>query len=111
IEEIDRVLRPGGLLYISDLWLQTDKRNRERYVRDQPKYGTYGVFDLPEGVTVRHHDPVWIETLTGGFDTLALDQTDIHTMNGNQAKGFQWFGSKFDREPTAVGDRCSEYKL
>ena len=37
-EEVGRVLRPGGLFYISDLWLQSDERNRERYVRDEPKY-------------------------------------------------------------------------
>jgi SAM-dependent methyltransferase len=94
VGEIGRVLRPGGLFYISDLWLQTDERNIERYVRDQPKYPTYGVFDLPEGVTVRHHDAGWIESLTRDFETRALDQIDITTMNGNPAKGFQWFGLK-----------------
>jgi SAM-dependent methyltransferase len=94
VAEIDRVLRPGGLLYISDLWLQTDERNRERYARHEPKYGTYGVFDLPEGVTVRHHDPLWIETLTRQFETLALDEVKIQTMNGNPVAGFQWFGMK-----------------
>jgi len=92
IREAERILRPGGLLYISDLWLQTDERNRERYLRDEPKYGMYGVFDLPEGVTVRHHDPRWIEELTRDFDELALDHIDVHTMNGNLAKAFQWFG-------------------
>ncbi len=94
VREVQRVLRPGGLLYISDLWLQTDERNRERYLRDEPKYGTHGVFDLPEGVTVRHHDPRWIEELTREFDELALDHVEVHTMNGNPAKAFQWFGSK-----------------
>lgn len=94
LDEVGRVLRPGGLFYISDLWLQTDERNRERYVRYQPKYGTYGVFDLPEGVTVRHHDRSWIDTLTRDFHTLALDDINIQTMNGHPAKGFQWFGLK-----------------
>jgi SAM-dependent methyltransferase len=94
VAEVDRVLRPGGLLYISDLWLQTDERNRERYIRDQPKYGTYGIFDLPEGVTVRHHDPRWIAELTRDFDTAALDHINVQTMNGNAAKAFQWFGLK-----------------
>lgn len=94
VEEIVRVLRPGGLCYISDLWLQADERNRERYVRDEPKYGTYGVFDLPEGVTVRHHDPGWIETLTQDFDRVALEHLNILTMNGHPAKAFQWFGLK-----------------
>ncbi|MEO8436676.1 MAG: class I SAM-dependent methyltransferase [Pyrinomonadaceae bacterium] len=94
VAEVRRVLRPGGLLYISDLWLQTDERNLQRYDRDQPKYGTYGIFDLPEGVTVRHHKPEWIAQLTSGFETQALDNIDVHTMNGNPASAFQWFGSK-----------------
>jgi SAM-dependent methyltransferase len=94
IQEISRVLRPRGLLYISDLWLQTDARNIERYVRDQPKYGTYGVFDLEEDVTVRHHDPRWLGALTTGYDSLALDAVQVQTMNGHSASGFQWFGLK-----------------
>jgi len=94
VGEIERVLRPGGLLYISDLWLQTDERNLARYDRDEAKYGRYGVFDLPEGVTVRHHHPKWIEELTANFQTVALEDVDVRTMNGNPAKAFQWFGRK-----------------
>jgi SAM-dependent methyltransferase len=96
VDEVRRVLRPGGLLYISDLWLQADERNRKRYARDEPKYGIYGVFDLPEGVTVRHHDPRWIEELTQGFASVGLDHVDVVTMNGNSARAFQWFGVKQD---------------
>lgn len=92
LKEVNRVLNRGGLLYISDLWLQSDERNLTRYARDEQKYGNYGVFDLPEGVTVRHHDPKWIETLTSDFTTVALDELEVVTMNGNPAKAFQWFG-------------------
>ena len=92
LREVNRVLSRGGLLYISDLWLQTDERNVTRYERDEQKYGVYGVFDLPEGVTVRHHDPKWIETLTSDFTTVALDEIEVVTMNGNPASAFQWFG-------------------
>jgi ubiquinone/menaquinone biosynthesis C-methylase UbiE len=94
LQELHRVLKPGGLLYISDLWLQSDERNLARYARDEAKYGMYGVFDLPEGVTVRHHDPKWIETLTKDFTTVAVDDVEVLTMNGNPAKAFQWFGLK-----------------
>jgi len=94
VTELSRVLRPGGLLYISDLWLQTDERNLERYARDEAKYGQYGVFELPEGVTVRHHDPKWINSLTEGLKNVALDDLNVVTMNGNPARAFQWFGLK-----------------
>ena len=91
MNELHRVLRPGGVMYISDLWLQTDARNVERYSRGYEKHGLYGVFDLPEGVTLRHHDRKWIEQLTSGFERLALDEIETKTMNGNSASGFQLF--------------------
>jgi SAM-dependent methyltransferase len=94
IAELHRVVRPGGLLYISDLSLQSDERNLARYARDEAKYGKYGVFDLPEGVTVRHHDPEWIAVLTSAFEQVALDEIEVLTMNRNPAKAFQWFGLK-----------------
>ena len=92
ISEITRMLRPGGVLYISDMWLQTDDRNVQRYKRDEKKYGVYGVFDLPEGVTVRHHERRWIEELTRHYDVLALDEIQVSTMNGHPATAFQWLG-------------------
>ncbi len=101
IAETRRVLTDGGLLYLSDLWLQTDDRNLERYRRDHAKYGTFGVFDLPEGVTVRHHDPAWIQKLTRDFERCALDDIEVITMNGNAAKGFQWFGAKRETQGSA----------
>ena len=94
IAEITRVLRSGGGLYISDMFLQTDSRNVERYIRGEKKYGIYGVFDLREGVTVRHHERAWIETLTRGYESLALEEIAVQTMNGRPATAFQWFGRK-----------------
>lgn len=94
VAELTRVLRPGGLLYVSDLFLQSDERNRTRYERDASAYGAYGVFALPEGVVVRHHTREWIAELLSGFETLAVVKVDLVTMNGHSAAGFQWFAGK-----------------
>src|SRR5919199_6374834 len=80
VAEVERVLRPGGLLYISDLLLNEDARNRERYERDAGAYGVYGVFELPEGVVVRHHRREWIEELTRSFAGLEYETFSVLTM-------------------------------
>lgn len=41
IGELSRVLKPGGMLYVSDLLLQEDERNRDRYARFADHYGSY----------------------------------------------------------------------
>ncbi len=102
IREISRVLRTGGLLYISDLWLQKDSRNLERYERYHFKYGVFGIFELPEGVTLRHHDRQWINELTTDFEPVEVDEIKFTTMNGHSADGFQWFGRKAVHLPTAT---------
>jgi SAM-dependent methyltransferase len=94
IAEVERVLRPGGLLYISDLLLNEDTRNRERYERDAEAYGAFGVFELPEGVVVRHHRREWIEELTCSFAQLEYEPFNVITMNGNTSAAFQYLGRR-----------------
>ena len=94
IQEIRRILRDGGVLYISDLCLQEDERNLKRYQQFQEIYGVFGIFELPEGAVLRHHDLHWIKALTTGFKQISVKKFDIITMNGNPAKGFQLFACK-----------------
>ena len=96
VAEIQRLLRPGGLLYISDLLLNEDKRNRERYDQYANAFGCYGVFELPEGVVVRHHAREWIEELTSVFERLEFEPFTVTTMNGNASSAFQYLGRKTD---------------
>jgi len=94
LAEVERVLRPGGLIYISDLLLNEDARNRERYDLFAEAYKCYGVFELPEGVTVRHHRKEWIEELTSSLEKLESEPFQVTTMNENTSAAFQYLGRK-----------------
>ena len=92
--EVSRVLGPGGVLYISDLPLQDDERNRCRYEKFAEKFGTYGVFELPDAAVCRHHEMSWIKSLTSGYETIETTEVGVTTMNGHSAKAFQYLGRK-----------------
>ena len=94
ISEVLRVLTVHGIVYISDLLINDDVRNRARYKKFAEAYGCYGVFDLAEGVTVRHHPKEWIETLTSPFERLEFERFTVTTMNGNSSAAFQYLGHK-----------------
>ena len=86
------MLRPGGILYVSDLLIDSSLRNLERYERYAGKLGAYGVFELPEGVVVPHHRKEWIEELTCAFALLEFEHFTATTMNGNASAAFQYLG-------------------
>lgn len=94
LAEVQRVLRPGGLLYVSDLLVNINERNRDRYERDAERFKCYGVFELPEGVVVRHHEKEWVEEIVSPFDQLQYEAFTVTTMNGNASAAFQYLGRK-----------------
>ena len=94
LAEVKRVLRPGGLLYVSDLLVNNDPRNRERYAQYAEAYGCNGVFELPEGVVVRHHQREWIEEVVSPFEQLEFEPFTVTTMNGNASAALQYLGRK-----------------
>lgn len=100
VAEVERVLRPGGTLYASDLLIQDDARNRERYARHAAADGAYGTFAL-EGTVFRHHAPDWIESLFAGFEPVERRTVEVTTMNGHPARAFQWIGLRPARHGAA----------
>ncbi|HKB66376.1 MAG TPA: class I SAM-dependent methyltransferase [Pyrinomonadaceae bacterium] len=94
ITQVERVLRPGGVVYVSDLLVNDDERNRQRYEEYAESYGCYGVFELPEGLTVRHHRREWIEEIMIPFQQLEFEPFTVTTMNGNSSAAFQYLGRK-----------------
>ena len=92
VAEIQRVLRPKGILLLSTYPLQSDERNRQRYETFAEKCGRYGIFEIDEGRTqVRHHDRPWLDALFKQFDFTLLEEKeqDVTTMNGNHASILQ----------------------
>ncbi|GAB3806559.1 class I SAM-dependent methyltransferase [Micromonospora zhanjiangensis] len=94
VAELRRVLRPGGLLYVSDLCLQEDQRNSSRYQRFAARYGTYGVFETGDGAVCRHHTVDWLDGLVAGFDLVATREVPVETMNGRPARATQLLVAK-----------------
>ena len=89
VAEVRRVLRPSGALYVSDLLINVDVRNRARYDAARGRALPYGAFELEEGVLLRHHDPAWIETLLRGWTTVSRTEFVVTTMNGHTSRAFQ----------------------
>jgi len=86
--ELKRVLRPGGILAVGDFLINRDRRNLDRYKAGKEKYGLYGVFDVEDGGTLRHHDRNHMEALFSDFETLFFEEATYETMHGNQSQGF-----------------------
>ncbi|SDT80484.1 Methyltransferase domain-containing protein [Actinoplanes derwentensis] len=90
VTELSRVLRPGGLLYVSDLLLQTDQRSQARYQQHAETYGNYGVFETHDGAICRHHTADWLQNLLlDGFTIDTTRQITVETMNANSANALQ----------------------
>ena len=87
VNELHRVVGPGGLLYVSDYWLQADQRNRDRYAKYRGQHRTCGVFEMSEGVAVRHHSREWIAELLRQWEPIAAADIQVTTMNGHEAAG------------------------
>lgn len=90
ITELHRVLASGGLLYLSDVILQDDERNRNRYSAHARQFSSpYGVFATEDGAVCRHNDIGGLRALLSGFYAVDERTIEVATMNGHRARGVQ----------------------
>ncbi|MFB7591872.1 class I SAM-dependent methyltransferase [Streptomyces sp. NPDC056169] len=95
VAELSRVLAPGGLLYVSDVVLQDDERNRDRYAAHAQQFGTpYGVFATDDGAVCRHHDIAHLRALLPDFDMVQERKIEVATMNGHRSQAVQMLSRK-----------------
>jgi SAM-dependent methyltransferase len=95
IAELIRVLAPGGLLYLSDMVLQDDERNRARYTAYAEEYGTpHGVFATGDGAVCRHHHITELRSHLKDLNVLHERRIDVTTMNRHRSKAVQLLARK-----------------
>lgn len=94
LAEASRVLKPGGFICVNDFLLNQDRRNLARYQEYLDKYQIYGVFELPDGARLRHHDPGWVEASLVSFEKVFWEEVIFPTMNGNYSRGYHFIGRK-----------------
>jgi ubiquinone/menaquinone biosynthesis C-methylase UbiE len=92
LQEMTRVLKPGGVIYMNDFLLNEDQRNLARYEQYYKKYHTYGVFELADGAVLRHHDEERVKEWTDHFERLVYEKVEYTTMNGNRSNGLVYMG-------------------
>ncbi|RSO04421.1 class I SAM-dependent methyltransferase [Streptomyces sp. WAC 06783] len=94
--ELGRLVRPGGVVYVSDVPLQSDRRNLTRYEMFVARYGTYGVFETPDGGVFRHSTPDHLRGLleTHGFSVEAERSNTVPTMDGHTVERLQLVGRR-----------------
>ncbi len=92
VGEIERVLKPQGILYVNDFLINHDQRNKDRYAVYEKTHGIYGVFELDEGAVLRHHTMDHLFRLTCNFERMEFQTLVYTTMNRHTSNGFYYLG-------------------
>jgi SAM-dependent methyltransferase len=87
IEEIYRLLKGGGILYLCEFLITHSEKYLDRYNQHaHPESADYGIYTTTENVAVRHHSVHWLINILKDFDIQWLEQLDDVTMNGNSVR-------------------------
>lgn len=94
IDEIRRVLKPKGTLYITDFLICEHPRYQEKYAFGLQRFGIWGIYTTNENLTVRHYTTEVIMDLLRSFDVQWFEQFNFKTMNQNPARTFHCIAQK-----------------
>ena len=94
MDELRRLVRPGGLLYLSDYPLQSGARYAERYASGRARFGVEGAWTREDGGVFRHHPRERLQALMAGFELVAARDVDATTMSSSPAVVAQMLGHR-----------------
>ncbi|MDP1836518.1 MAG: class I SAM-dependent methyltransferase [Chlamydiales bacterium] len=94
IGDIWRVLKKGGILYLSDFLICDDEKYRDKYAEGLRTFGQWGVYTTSEKLVVRHMTSQSVFELLKDFDVQWFEQYDFKTMNHNPARTFHCIARK-----------------
>lgn len=94
IDEVGRILKDGGVLYITDFMICDDPIYANKYAGGLEEFGIKGVYTTSENLTVRHHMTKTLMPLLEKFDIHWFEQSNFKTMNQNPARTFHCIATK-----------------
>lgn len=86
-DEIQRMLKPRGYLFLSCFLISPDEYHQRKYQEGQKKYGSYGIFMSDSGGIFRHAEEEELKTLLANFQILEWSVRPFTTMNQREASG------------------------
>lgn len=92
LNEVKRVLKPQGIIYVNDFLLNKSFKNWLEYKKAEKETGIYGVFKTHDGVTVRQHKESYIFNILSDYKKLEYKKSVIPTMNGGKSNSFEFIG-------------------
>ncbi|MCB1113795.1 MAG: class I SAM-dependent methyltransferase [Chlamydiia bacterium] len=94
MDEIYRVLAPGGIFYLTDFLLCNAPYYEEKYAQGLKDFGKWGMYTTSENLIVCHYTSQEILELLKPFDIKWFEQFSFKTMNQNPANTFHAIAQK-----------------
>ncbi len=88
LEEIKRILKPNGLLFVCDYLVSKDLRNSLQYMKFEEKYSNYGTFETNDGLILKHYSELEIENLFSDFEIMNFNKNKLKNENGSYSSVF-----------------------
>lgn len=88
IQEIKRILKPQGILYLTDFLITDTLLMKQRYQTDFQTYYEWGAHRTKEGFYIRHHYPEYITYLFNGFTLKWYEEANYFNMADYPVKTF-----------------------